>query len=170
MRTILIAALLLSAAPCAAFAQETGRDVVERLEEFDVQTGPNGEIEVCGALPTRAPVNARRPQIEAALRAGLDHAGCINDHSTQVNQSFLELMTWVGERARLLTPAQENAALAQINRIDARVKASEAWKIAYFRDRLRPVVQDGNRRLGLSNDPLGQYLQQTAPTGRASGG
>ena len=32
------------------------------------------------------------------------------------------------------------------------------WTRAYYRDQLRPVVQDGNRRLGLTNDPIGRYL------------
>lgn len=155
-----ILAALLAVAPASALAQDTGQGVVERLEEFDIQAGPNGEIEGCGALPTRAPAGAPRAQIETALRAGLDHAQCLNTRSMEWTQGFVDLVSWVSARAHLLTPAQETLAVAQINRIDARVKASEAWKTAYFRDRLRPVVQDGNQRLGLNHDPLGSYLER----------
>lgn len=157
-------AALLAASPLTVSAQNTGQDtgqgVVERLEEYDIQAGPNGEIEGCGALPSRAPAGAPRAQIETALRAGLDHAQCINDHSIQATQGLVDLIAWVSQRAHLLNAAQETVAVQHINRIDGRVKASEAWKTAYFRDRLRPVVQDGNQRLGLDHDPIGRYLER----------
>ena len=161
MRALFLVSLLILL-PAAAFAQDTGQGVVERLEEFDIQAGPDGEIDGCGDLPARAPAGASRVQVEAALRAGLDHAQCLNTRSMESAQGFVDLIAWVSERANLLTPAQEALAVAQINRIDARVKANEAWKVDYFRDRLRPVVQDGNQRLGLDHDPLGRYLERSA--------
>ena len=169
MRPALLAALLtilpmtaatatLAQTPAPGASQDTARGVLERLEEHDFQLGPNGEIEVCGALPSVARPGAPRAEIEAALSRGLDHLGCINDHSTAQTQGLVDLIEWTGARANLLNTADEAVAIRHIDRLNARIEAMNAWTRTYYRDRLRPVVQDGNRRLGLSNDPIGQYL------------
>lgn len=155
----LIFVFLLVIFPVSAFAQDTGQGVVERLEEQDFQIGPNGEIEVCGALPTVARAGASRAEIETALRAGLDHLGCVNDHAMAQAQGLVDLLQWTGERGNLLSAAQERVAIHHIERLNARIEAMNTWMRAYFRDQLRPVVQDGNRRLGLPNDPIGRYLE-----------
>lgn len=162
---LFVALAIQSAAPAttapqvtAAQPRETARSVIERLEEHDFQLGPNGEIEVCGALPAVARPGATRAEIEAALRQGLSHLGCVNDHSMKLTQELVDLIEWTGERENLLNTADEQVALRHIVRLNARIEAMNAWTVVYFRDRLRPVVQDGNRRLGLPNDPIGRFL------------
>ena len=167
MHALILAGLLAVQTPGSATApvqtpavetRDTARGVLERLEEYDFQLGPNGEIEVCGALPSVARAGAPRAEIETALRAGLDHLGCINDHSTAQTQGLVDLIEWTGARADLLNTADEAIAIRHIERLNARIEAMNVWTRAYYRDRLRPVVQDGNRRLGLTNDPIGRYL------------
>lgn len=169
MRAAFFAALLtilpmtaVAQTPTPDTAQDTARGVLERLEEHDFQLGPNGEVEVCGALPVVAPPGASRAEIEAALTLGLDHLGCVNDHSMKLTQEFVDLIEWTGARGNLLNTADEQVAIRHIERLNARIEAMNAWTTVYFRDRLRPVVQDGNRRLGLPNDPIGRYLGITS--------
>lgn len=161
MHALFLAALLTLQSPASAAtprSPDTAQGVIERLEEHDFQLGPNGEIEVCGALPAVARPGATRAQVEAALRLGLDHLGCINDHAMAQTQGLVDLIQWTGERGDQLTPTQEKVAIRHIERLNARIEAMNVWMKTYYRDQLRPVVQDGNRRLGLPNDPIGRYL------------